>query len=756
MTDRVGLVLVSHSARLAEGVAELAGQMAPDVRIVAAGGGDDGGLGTSFDRISQALDAVASPAGVVVLYDLGSALLTTETALEFLDPDVAATIEVVDAPLVEGALAAATTAQGGASRADVAAAARAAGATSSADRTAPAVPSTAVTQTLTLRNALGLHARPAADLIGALSGLSAQVWLGRADADRVDARSLLAVVRLALRGGEQLAVSATGPDAQAALDRVATLVDRGFGELDGPPAAEPTTAGPAPGAIGLAVGPLVRPVPADVADRPADDKKAERTLLDTALSAVANRLARGDALQRAHGALLLDPQLAAAAHEIIATGSAAAPAWWRAARDAAEAMAASSDELVAARAVDVRDAGAAVLAELGEPVDRIPPTLDGAILVADELGPSEVSAVASRGGAGIVLAAGSPTAHAVVVARGLGLPLVLRAGSLLDAVPVGTLLAIDGDAGTVDIDPDDLDARRATVAEARAAREAQRRASAEPVFVDGRQVLVAANVGSLADAQAAVDGGADGVGLLRTELLVLDHARLPDEDEQVADLTAVLGVLGDRPVVVRVLDAGGDKPVRALALDPQHNGFLGVRGLRWLLANPAVLHTQLRAISRAAAGHNVSVMAPMVTIASEARQFQAAVAAAVASLDADRIAHGHLAGIGAMIEVPAAALAADEIGREVDFVSVGSNDLVAYTMAAERTESGVADLLDPAATAIWRLIEQLCRSAGVDVAVCGEMAADPRFVRRFVDLGVSELSVAPARVPAVKALLRGD
>jgi phosphocarrier protein FPr len=277
------------------------------------------------------------------------------------------------------------------------------------------------------------------------------------------------------------------------------------------------------------------------------------------------------------------------------------------------------------------------------------------------------------------------------------------------------------------------------------------------VQFQGRAIRISANIGSVAEARAAVAAGADGVGLLRTELLMLDRPQLPDEDAQAAELTEIFDVLGERPVVVRVLDAGGDKPMRALALDPQHNGFLGVRGLRWLLRHPDVLHTQLRAICRAAAGHHVEVMAPMVTLAREVVAFREAVDEAVRSLAAGGIAHARPERVGVMIEVPAAALAADEIGAEADFVSVGTNDLIAYTMAADRAEPDVAALADPSATAVWRLLEQVCAGAArgnADVSVCGELAADDRFAARLVRLGVTELSMAAGRIPAIKGLLR--
>ncbi|HEX2904896.1 MAG TPA: putative PEP-binding protein, partial [Jatrophihabitans sp.] len=468
-----------------------------------------------------------------------------------------------------------------------------------------------------------------------------------------------------------------------------------------------------------------------------------------ALAGTESRLRRGDPLSQAHAALLSDPGLRADAETALGEGWSASTAWWRAVQAAAAELAAAEDPVVAARAVDVREAGSAVLAELGLDVDRIPADVAGAIVLADELGPGEVTTFAERGGAGIVLGRGTPNSHAVVVARGLGIPLVLGDPALPDgralaAVPAGTALAIDGDRGTVELAP----------AGAGPA-EQSRVGDPEPVFVAGRRITVAANIGSVAEARAAVAFGADGVGLLRTELLMLDRPHLPDEDSQVAQLAEILDVLGDRPVVVRVLDAGGDKPVRALQLDPQHNGFLGVRGLRWLLANPAVLHTQLRAISRAGIGRRVSVMAPMVSLAREARLFRAAVDDALRSLAAEGTEHAQPEAVGVMVEVPAAALAADELGTSVDFLSIGTNDLLSYTFAADRTEPGVAELLDPDATAIRRLLSQLCEQAGVPVHVCGELAADPQHAAWFVAHGVSELSMAAPRIPEVKRVLRG-
>jgi phosphocarrier protein FPr len=629
-----------------------------------------------------------------------------------------------------------------------------------------------LTRSVRLRNPLGLHARPVAELIQQAAGLDAQVRIARSGSPAVDLPSLLGVVSLALRGGDTAEISASGPDASAALDRVAGLIEAGFGEAGpGTPGSGsagradpglpggPRAAAVVRGAPGRAIGPAVRIAAPDVPARPGSGADRERGRLSAALGAVTRRLAGGDPMSRAHAALVADPQLWTAADCGLAEGLAAEPAWWRAVTMLGEQLAASSDELVAARATDVQEAGAAVLAELGEVVDRIPlaGAMQGAVLVADELGPGEVARAVERGAVAIALSRGSPTAHAVLVGRNLGVPMVLGAGRELDNLRPGAVLDVDGTAGTVQADPPGLAERQRAVAAAARQRAREQELAAAPVQFQGRTIRVAANIGSVAEARAAVAAGADGVGLLRTELLMLDCPRLPDEDTQAAQLAAIFEVLGERPIVVRVLDVGGDKPLRALPLDQQHHGFLGVRGLRWLLHHPDVLHTQLRAICRAAIGHHVEVMAPMVTLAREAAAFREAVERAAGSLPAGGIAYARPARVGVMIEVPAAALAADEIGAEADFVSVGTNDLIAYTMAADRAEPDVAALADPSATAVWRLLEQVCTGAAranADVSVCGELAADDRFAARLVKLGVTELSMAAGRIPAVKALLR--
>jgi phosphocarrier protein FPr len=504
---------------------------------------------------------------------------------------------------------------------------------------------------------------------------------------------------------------------------------------------------------------------------PRGDTTAEEEWLrlEMALSAVSTdlsaRAARGgpDAdIAAAQEAMLADPALRARAREHIEAGESAESAWWRCVQAARDVLA-RGEAYVAERAADVDDLGRAVLAELGvdvRPTIR-PEEMGGAVVVAEDLLPSDVPALADAGAEGVALARGGLTSHATVIARGLGLPMVIRLGRSVLDVPDAVPVVLDGDRGVVQVDPPE-----SVLAAARRRRREQvaRRAKAQAdsadvaVYAHGRRIRIAANVGSLAEARAAVEVGADGVGLLRTELLYVDRPELPGEEEQAAELAEILSVLGPRPVVVRTLDVGGDKLLPALRLDPWRHGPLGERGLRHGLRHPAVLRAQLRAIVRAFAGHRgeVSVMAPMVTVAAEARAFRDLVESVVRELAEHDVPHRRPSRVGVMIEVPAAALTAEEIGAEVDFVSVGSNDLTQYVMAADRTNDAVGELYQPDHPALWRLYETLvagARRSGCEVAVCGELAADPDAATRLVDLGVGELSMAPTAIPDVKTAL---
>ena len=801
----VALVLVSHSRALADGLRELVAPMAPDVVVATAGGLPDGGLGTDLERVQAALvAALEAAAHAVVLCDLGSAVMTAEIALELLeDPDRGV---VAAGPFVEGALAAAVAAQGGVAVDQVLGAVREMSRQdddqpTGADRVTGAGPGSgdapadeAHEARAVLRNPLGLHARPAAAVAAAAQAAAADgttLQLGRVGGPLVEADGLLRVVRLGLRGGDEVRVAGRGPDAAAAVDRLAELLASGFGEArtDQPPSTAPSVpvepeAGAQgggrlqgrAGAPGTAVGPVL------VLDDPApdleaigsagpDEERRAQAARDEAVRDLRSPSSHGTAADvlAMHAALLTDPDLEAAVTARLRRGEPAAKAWWDGALEVAADLAGSGDALLAERAADLRDVALRVLARLG--VGVAPPgrtQVVGRVVVAEDLPPSWVPVLAERGATGLALAGLGPTAHAVVLARGLGLPGVTSLGpSLVPAardLPADAAVVLDGTGGTLVLTPTDQQVAAATAkTRADSVSSAERRSAAQAaVSVRGRVVPVLANVASATESVLARREGADGIGLLRTELLLTDRPVLPSEDEQVDALVAVAQEQGARRMVVRTFDVGGDKPVPALDLDPVRHGFLGERGLRLSLARHDLLQVQLRAVLRAAAqlrehGTEVALMAPMVTVEDEVLALRAALAAARAGLEADGHEAGDLSGVGVMVEVPAAALAVAELAPHVDFVSVGTNDLVQYLMAAERTNAAVAHLYRPEHPAVWRTLALLVEEAhagGCEVGVCGQMAADPATACRLVELGVDDLSVPPSDVGRVKAALR--
>ena len=842
MAARVGLVVVSHSRALAEAVARLAMAVGQGpLPIAFAGGVGDAhdALGTDATDILDAMLRVDSAAGVLVLADLGGALLAAETALELAEGQLAGPARLVAAPLVEGAVAAAVQIGLGADLDTVAREALGALAPKQAQLAggdaaappSPAAPSAAVQQVTDgaeppgIRERFrididhGLHLRPAAALVATIGRFGATAWLRRADAPGAwgDARSLNAIATLGIDRGDVIEMTADGADAPALLAAVRALVARGFGEAGRTPAAD-AAGGPAatppgdlpaasagtgailtgmPAAPGLAVGTLAvlaaASVLVDAGDPPVRSAPLAEAEVEAALEPVraalgrvgarlreqsraARARARGDAagIAEAQAAVLADPALETGVRALLRDRVCDAVTAFRlvAARLAA-GYRALADAYQRARAADVEDAAGQVLALLARAPEPAPGTLAalpaGAILVVDKLTTSQALALDPARVAGVASARGSRDAHAAIIVRGLGLPMVTglalpAGGSRLD----GVAAVLDGDAGTLEPAPGParLAAARARLAEAARAAAALRERPRQPgVLADGSPLPVQASVASAADARAAAAGGAQGIGLLRTELALLDAEQVPDEDAQVARLAPILAAFpetgaDDRPPRLRLFDIGGDKPLRALALPVEANPFLGLRGVR-LLADPAfhaLRDTQLRALLRAGAGRRIGIMIPMVATAAEIDAIRAALAGAHADLARAGVAHAWPLQLGIMVETPAAALAAPQLAARCDYFSLGTNDLTQYVMAAERGNAAVTGLADGLHPAVLRAVALTCdaaRAAGIPVGVCGELGADPLAIPLLIGLGVGELSVHPAAVPVVKARLAG-
>jgi phosphocarrier protein FPr/phosphocarrier protein len=622
----------------------------------------------------------------------------------------------------------------------------------------------------------GIHARPAAAIAACARRFAAQVRLETAE-KASDALSVVGLMTLGARKGERLTLRAVGADAAEAADAVAALLEGGFAEAAEPapppkpqrPAhddnADPRVLRGVAGAPGLAVGRAFWFKAAEIAVPAAGaGAAAERSALARGRAEAKAKLEkagrgadpnRRDILD-AHAAMLDDPELVGRAAREIDEGASAGLAWRRAVRAHVAALEALDDPRLKERAADLLDVERQVLAALyGEHAAAGPVLPEEAIVLAEELLPSELASLDPSRLAGICTAGGGPTSHVAILAASMGVPCLVAAGPRLAEVADGQPLILDADRGELRIKPEprEVEAMRAALkARTRRAAADLAAALAPAATTDGRRIEVHANLGAAAEAARAVELGAEGCGLLRTEFLFLERSTPPDEDEQLAQYQGVADGLAGRPLNVRTLDAGGDKPLAYLPLPPEENPALGLRGVRTSLWRPDLLKTQLRAILRVRPEGACSIMLPMVASIGELRTVRKALAEAAGELGIKA-----LPPLGLMIETPASVFLSEALAREADFFSIGTNDLTQYVLAMDRTNAQLAADADALHPAVLRAIDCTCRGAETQktpVAVCGGLASDPLAAPLLIGLGVSKLSVTPAVAPRIKAAVR--
>ncbi len=803
----VSLVIVSHSHFLAEALVALIRQVAQgDVSIAFAGGVGPNReeFGTDAIEIMEAIQNVYSPAGVLVLMDLGSAVLSAELSVELLPEEMKPNIRFCAAPLVEGAIAAAVQASLGSGLDEVCREAQLA-LVPKAEQLGQEIPGTFLPEQATLdaqaetdlsveiilANEHGLHARPAAKFVQLAASFDADIQVADLTSNKgpVSARSLNALATLGAVNGHTIAITARGDRAAEALTALQALVEDNFGEAiisgtagDAQPTQtlEPQTAPEAlagvPVSEGIALGPIFHfqqpppPVPDHKIDRPDEewdrfqqaqevtrkDILARRATLQSSIGA------EKAAIFDAHLLILDDPELLERVRQrIFEEKTNASLAWKDLVTEVANAYLALADPYLQQRAVDVEDVGNQVLHSLAGTDQNVAIDLDApVILVAQDLTPTQTAQLDMNMVLGLITLGGGPTSHSAILARALGIPAIAGADPAISALPDGTITAIDGFNGAFWIEPPDQ--TKQDLEKAREAWLASRQRllqdTHKPAITrDGHTIEIAANAGNLFDAQAAVRNGAEGIGLLRTEFLFLTRTTPPDEAEQVAELEKIGAALGDRPVIVRTLDVGGDKALPYLALPAEANPFLGVRAIRLALKHKELFLVQLRAILRAGRDRKFRVMFPMVTTPDEVTDAQALLYEAHQSLVKDGLPHKWPIETGIMIETPAAALLSPVLARQVDFFSIGTNDLTQYTLAAERGNPELAHLADAFHPAVLILIEKVVRAAHAEkiwVGVCGELAGDPLAIPVLIGTGVDELSMNPGGIPRAKEIVR--
>ena len=632
-----------------------------------------------------------------------------------------------------------------------------------------------------LANPHGLHARPAKVLAQLAKGFEGEIRIRLTDSGHpgVSVKSLSRLLSLGARRGQELELIAEPAIASDALPLLLEAIEQGLGEDVEPlpalalPVADvvrETLQAPLPGSQvqGVGAAPGIASGPAHVRierqfDYPLRGESCaqERARLRAALAAVDAELQT--LVQRSdkaigeifitHQEMLADPALGDEVDLRLAQGESAAAAWMAVIEAAASQQEALRDALLAERAADLRDIGRRVLAQLCGVAEQAEPQ-QPYVLVMAEVGPSDVARLDPAQVAGIVTAQGGATAHSAIVARALGIPAVVGAGAAILLVEAGTPLLLDGQRGKVSVAPAADELQRA-LAE-RDQREQRLQAAwanrHEPAVTrDGHAVEVFANIGDSSGIDKVVELGAEGVGLLRTELIFMAHPQLPDVATQEAEYRRVLDGLQGRPLVVRTLDVGGDKPLPYWPIADEDNPFLGVRGVRLTLQRPQVMEEQLRALLRAADDRPLRIMFPMVGQMHEWRAAKAMVERLREEIPVNDLQ------VGIMVEVPSAALLAPQLAREVDFFSIGTNDLTQYALAIDRGHPSLSAQADGLHPAVLQLIDMTVRAAHAEgkwVGVCGELAADPQAVPVLLGLAVDELSVAARSVAEVKALVR--
>lgn len=639
-------------------------------------------------------------------------------------------------------------------------------------------------KTVVVPNSHGLHARPATALAEIAKKFTGEIKVSVDKINFVSAKSLSQLLSLGATRGQTLTLIAEpNTDAQTALDEIILAVQNGLGETVEPISQvsnvqnfdewvepfleEKQGLKGVPASRGLAVGlSFVRKEKSYNYQQLAKNADTEKQRLTDAIAQVKTSLqntietASNQAIAQiftAHLAMLDDVALLNPVYEQVANGFSAEYAWHEQIEQVAKAQESLQNKLLAERAMDLRDVGDKVLSVLcGEKVESTPD--EPYILIKKDLMPSDVARLDSQNVAGILTALGGASSHSAIVARALGIPAVVGAGESVLNIAKNTPILINGGTGEFFVNPSHEQLQQASIEQERQQFEqtkAIQTCEIPAITLDNHQIHVMANLGDVSNADVAVKHGADGVGLLRTEFVFMKHSQMPDVNAQIADYKQVFDAMGKRPVVVRTLDIGGDKPLAYLPLPVEENPFLGVRGVRLTLRKPEMLKQQLTALIKASQqsspNQDLRIMFPMIGRVEEWLKVKEMLNHILAENPHNKLQ------VGMMIEVPSSAILAEKFAPHVDFFSIGTNDLTQYVLAIDRGHPVLSREADGLHPCVLKLIENTVKSAhryGKWVGVCGELASDRQAVPILLGLGVDELSVSTSQIPLVKMQIR--
>jgi len=804
----IGIVVVSHSHALGQAALDLAYQMVENtsVKVRVAAGLDDTTFGTNASAIAQAITEVDSTDGILVLVDLGSAILSAEMALEFIDADVSERTVISPAPLVEGLLAALVSASLGASLEEVSAEAvrglaakqQQLGGTGSAEdgplpptndlgpKELPAGDTSDEPPLVfqwTIRNIHGLHARPAARMIAALHGEEASITNTTTGRGPASGMSLTELQILGLRHGDLMEVTLSGPHARETYDRLHELAVQDFGEatdeapldmsgdsrggtVQDPPAREdhPPHATPSKQyttGCQIVIAPAYHATnQVDTSTYSPGDPASEIERLTAAVEMVREALLEpGQETQQdimeVQLLLLDDPQTLDELFTAVREGASGVEVVRNHFTTIAQQMESLDDEYLAARGQDQRGLQTLLLRALmgctnaRDLVAAGLPTSAG-IWIFDDLDPATARALDTGICQGIVVCNSGASAHGVIIAQGRGISL-LTGHHQARTITGGTLLGLDPVAQRLWIDPTpQVRARLTAEQETRDQENVQAwQARHQPATtLTGRTIAVKANISSVAEAQEAFTQGAQGAGLVRTEVLFADHHQAPTIEEQAEVYTRIGQELGGQEITIRTWDPGGDKLLSFLAMDSEANPMLGERGIRAMKRFPDIFDAQLSACLLASKQTPLRVMFPMITLRGEMKWARSRLRELSTKIGASM-------SVGMMVETPAAALRTEDFRGLADFISLGTNDLTAYTLAADRGNPHTGDLFQSDATPVFDLMARAAHGfTGLPIGVCGDLASDPGMVAQLIGLGATELSVRTAMVSVIKAAVR--